>query len=249
MTGDEYAARAFYDRWKQTNVPWEALGGRDKTLWTQRFFDAAKSRLTTPRKYHESNDIEGAKPWGELTDDELWECTSWWLRHLDDLAWLGSSGTHRSAPERHFEPPMDGDEVAQALGIAPSVMEQHTDSAVAEQIEDPGYYSHREIDCPNCGHRLQMADIAKAFGYILGQAFKYLYREDRKEDPVKQLKKCGWFINYKIAEYRAAAKREQDVRALADAMYSQCTRPVYSIWLQNPEQCGDVTGHEGECKP
>jgi hypothetical protein len=50
---------------------------------------------------------------------------------------------------------------------------------------------------------LEVIDITKNFGFVRGNALKYLFRADFKGRTVEDLKKARWYIDYEIKQLEA----------------------------------------------
>ncbi|WP_406153597.1 DUF3310 domain-containing protein [Streptomyces anulatus] len=54
---------------------------------------------------------------------------------------------------------------------------------------------------------LEVIDITKNFGFVRGNALKYLFRADFKGRTVEDLKKARWYIDYEIKQLEAEANQ------------------------------------------
>ncbi|MEU3825207.1 DUF3310 domain-containing protein [Streptomyces sp. NPDC029080] len=50
---------------------------------------------------------------------------------------------------------------------------------------------------------LEVIDITKNFGFVRGNALKYLFRADHKGRTIEDLKKARWYIDYEIKQLEA----------------------------------------------
>ncbi len=69
------------------------------------------------------------------------------------------------------------------------------------QIDHPDYYNWFNIEC---------ADVIEHFGYNLGAAIKYIWRNGRKDSDtqIDDLKKAIWYLNREINKIN---KEQQDM--------------------------------------
>lgn len=62
---------------------------------------------------------------------------------------------------------------------------------IKEHVNHPEHYlSSSGVEC---------IEIIRSFGFNLGSSFKYLWRKDKKESTIKDVKKALWYINDEIA--------------------------------------------------
>ncbi|MFD8088951.1 DUF3310 domain-containing protein [Streptomyces malaysiensis] len=54
---------------------------------------------------------------------------------------------------------------------------------------------------------LEVIDITQNFGFVRGNALKYLFRADFKGRTVEDLKKARWYIDYEIKQLEAEANQ------------------------------------------
>lgn len=68
-----------------------------------------------------------------------------------------------------------------------------------EMVEHPPHYtSHPSgIEC---------IEITRHMGFNLGNAFKYIYRCDLKDDPIENMEKAIWYLRDEIKKRREAKK-------------------------------------------
>ncbi|MFJ9771798.1 DUF3310 domain-containing protein [Kitasatospora sp. NPDC101157] len=50
---------------------------------------------------------------------------------------------------------------------------------------------------------LEVIDITRNFSFVRGNAMKYLFRADFKGNPLEDLKKARWYIDYEISQLEA----------------------------------------------
>ena len=87
--------------------------------------------------------------------------------------------------ENHIESPME---------------EAHSllDAELAEDmVNSPSHYTYGKVECIEA---IQESMSAEAFrGYCKGAALKYLWRYERKDKSLEDLKKAQWYLNKLIA--------------------------------------------------
>lgn len=65
---------------------------------------------------------------------------------------------------------------------------------MSEKVEHPKHYNQGDITCPQCLASIECIDIAKSFGFHLGNVIKYLWRHEDKEALI-DLKKAKWYLD------------------------------------------------------
>lgn len=68
-----------------------------------------------------------------------------------------------------------------------------------DKINHPKHYNASGIHC-ECGRQIECIDVTKAFSFRLGNAIKYIWRADLKENPLEDLKKARWYLDNQIHE-------------------------------------------------
>ena len=73
-----------------------------------------------------------------------------------------------------------------------------------DPVNHPEHYTSHPARC-ECGRSIECIQIVEAMPFNLGNAIKYLWRADLKNDAIEDLKKSVWYINREI-ERRSKAK-------------------------------------------
>ena len=87
------------------------------------------------------------------------------------------------------------------VGHAPSQSLIVTDvpkPPVRDNVNCPSHYTSSNATCPNCGHRIECIDITRHMGFSLGNAVKYVWRCDLKNNVIEDLRKAVWYIQDEI---------------------------------------------------
>lgn len=74
-------------------------------------------------------------------------------------------------------------------------------SRVSDSVNHPSHYNQHPsgVEC---------VTIAAGFDYCLGNCIKYLWRAGLKSvDPLEDLKKAAWYLNYKIKQLEEQRER------------------------------------------
>lgn len=101
-------------------------------------------------------------------------------------------------------------------------------SAIAESITSPVIHNNMSVD--NINHPAhyknhpsgrECIEIAGQMSFTLGNAFKYAYRCTEKGNPLDDLKKCRWYLEYEMSRrakrrFRWMAESHEDYNAEID---------------------------------
>lgn len=79
--------------------------------------------------------------------------------------------------------------------------------SMADAVNNPSHYTSSPAKCSQCGHPIECIDITQHMGYCLGNATKYVWRCDLKNDAIEDLRKAIQCIEFEIA------KRERQLAA------------------------------------
>jgi hypothetical protein len=75
-----------------------------------------------------------------------------------------------------------------------------------DPVNHPKHYTSHPAKC-DCGRSIECIQIAEHMGFNLGNAMKYIWRSDLKNDAIEDLKKAAWYINREI-QRRETSKQE-----------------------------------------
>ena len=80
--------------------------------------------------------------------------------------------------------------------------------APADPINAPAHYQ-AVCHCPNCGHPIEAISITERFGFVVGNALKYLLRAGRKDgsDAAQDYGKAAWYATRASEQARSATER------------------------------------------
>ncbi len=73
---------------------------------------------------------------------------------------------------------------------------------MADPVNHPPHYTSHPAKCA-CGASIECIQITEHMGFNLGNATKYLWRCDLKEDAIEDLQKAVWYISREIARRKA----------------------------------------------
>jgi hypothetical protein len=68
---------------------------------------------------------------------------------------------------------------------------------VTDPVNHPSHYTSSPAHC-GCGACVECIQITEHMGFCLGNAIKYIWRADLKDDAIEDLKKAAWYINREI---------------------------------------------------
>lgn len=69
---------------------------------------------------------------------------------------------------------------------------------VKDNVNHPRHYLSGDASCNGCNTKIECIDITRHLNFNIGNAIKYLWRCDHKENPIEDLQKALWYINNEI---------------------------------------------------
>lgn len=63
-----------------------------------------------------------------------------------------------------------------------------------DPVNSPKHYTNSDASCPKCSAQIECIDVARHWGFDLGNVLKYLWRYKEK-DGLVALKKAQWYLN------------------------------------------------------
>lgn len=72
-----------------------------------------------------------------------------------------------------------------------------------DPVNHPTHYNSSPAQC-SCGSRIECITITEHMGFCLGNALKYIFRCDLKNNAIEDLKKSIWYIQREITKREAA---------------------------------------------
>jgi hypothetical protein len=66
-----------------------------------------------------------------------------------------------------------------------------------DAVNSPAHYTSHPAEC-ECGRGIECIQITEHMSFCIGNAIKYLWRADLKNDAIEDLKKAAWYINREI---------------------------------------------------
>jgi hypothetical protein len=67
-----------------------------------------------------------------------------------------------------------------------------------DPVNHPKHYTSSKAVCSGCGKPIECIDIVRHMGFNLGNATKYVWRCDLKNDTIEDLKKAIWYLQDEI---------------------------------------------------
>lgn len=71
-----------------------------------------------------------------------------------------------------------------------------------DSINHPSHYTSSQSKC-KCGESIECIQITEHMGFCLGNAVKYIWRADLKNDAIEDLKKAIWYIERELEKRNA----------------------------------------------
>jgi hypothetical protein len=71
-----------------------------------------------------------------------------------------------------------------------------------DAVDHPSHYTSHPAEC-ECGRGIECIQITEHMSFCIGNAIKYLWRADLKNDAIEDLKKAAWYINREIQKREA----------------------------------------------
>lgn len=106
-------------------------------------------------------------------------------------------------------------------------------SYAADMVNHPPHYT---------GHPsgVECIEVAEYLPFCLGNAFKYLFRRDAKDNPVENIEKAIWYVNRHNETYPAKPELPKDAREALGAIVVHEPHPFGAAMLiiAGPEECG-----------
>jgi Protein of unknwon function (DUF3310) len=97
------------------------------------------------------------------------------------------------------------------------IAQAQTTSESIDNINHPKHYTSCPANCSKCSHPIECIDIVQHMGFSLGNAIKYIWRADLKNNAIEDLKKSVWYLQAEIA------RREKQLNDQLD-QEDQCSR-------------------------
>lgn len=66
-----------------------------------------------------------------------------------------------------------------------------------DSVNHPAHYNNSPATC-SCGRRIECIDVTRHYNFNIGNAIKYLWRCDLKDNDIEDLRKAVWYINDEI---------------------------------------------------
>jgi hypothetical protein len=69
---------------------------------------------------------------------------------------------------------------------------------MTDLINNPPHYNRASSKCSQCSTRIECIDVTRHLNFNLGNAIKYIWRADYKDNKVKDLQKAVWYLQDEI---------------------------------------------------
>ena len=74
-----------------------------------------------------------------------------------------------------------------------------------DSVNHPKHYTSSKAKCQSCNSGIECIQITEHMGFCLGNAIKYLWRADLKNDAIEDMKKAIWYIKREIERRQNAS--------------------------------------------
>lgn len=69
-----------------------------------------------------------------------------------------------------------------------------------DNVNHPPHYTNSNAECDACGHKIECIEITRYMSFNLGNAVKYIWRCDLKNDAIEDLRKAVFYLNDEIGK-------------------------------------------------
>lgn len=69
-----------------------------------------------------------------------------------------------------------------------------------EAVNHPQHYNSLPARCDKCGDFIECIEVVRHMGFNTGNAIKYIWRSDYKENTIEDLKKAIWYLEDEIKQ-------------------------------------------------
>lgn len=95
------------------------------------------------------------------------------------------------------------DDTLQRMGGFGSLFNQGAENNVKDNVNNPPHYASGDIECIDA---IKASMTKEAFlGYLKGNIQKYVWRYEKKINPVQDLKKARWYMERMVSEMEAGS--------------------------------------------
>ncbi len=70
-----------------------------------------------------------------------------------------------------------------------------------DAVNHPSHYTSSPAHC-KCGRTIECIEITEYMNFCLGNAVKYIWRADLKNDAIEDLEKAAWYLQREILRRR-----------------------------------------------
>jgi hypothetical protein len=61
---------------------------------------------------------------------------------------------------------------------------------MSDKIDHPKYYNQFDVEC---------IEVVQHFNFCMGNAIKYIWRAGFKDNPIEDLRKARWYLDWEIS--------------------------------------------------
>lgn len=69
-----------------------------------------------------------------------------------------------------------------------------------ETVNHPQHYNSLPATCDKCGENIECISVVRHLSFNLGNALKYIWRANYKENTVEDLRKAIWYLEDEIKQ-------------------------------------------------
>lgn len=90
-----------------------------------------------------------------------------------------------------------------------------------DPVNHPKHYTSSNAKCSKCGQPIECIDVTQHMNFNIGNAIKYIWRMELKNNSIEDLKKASWYINKEIERRKAEHVYVGHVEDCSDCDYGE----------------------------
>lgn len=75
-----------------------------------------------------------------------------------------------------------------------------------DNVNHPKHYINDKSSCGACGSPIECIDVTRHMNFNIGNAMKYIWRHEHKNNAIEDLKKAAWYLFDEIARLEKEKK-------------------------------------------
>jgi len=75
-----------------------------------------------------------------------------------------------------------------------------------DPVNHPSHYAEGGPKCEHCGVNIECITITREENFNIGNAIKYIWRRNKKKNPIEDLRKAIWYLNDEIQRLEKEAE-------------------------------------------